>query len=193
MILIAFTHGTGRKNDHFMAADRTCLMNLRPLDNDPLLCLIHDAEVHIFIRLLVRAQIAVALDIGHAGVSGKIIFLHVLEEIHETIVIMGPVLLIEVVADNRKGTEAVKACAPLVAGAHIAPQGPVDLHPSDEVLDRLGRKGKPVDALSCEGRHGGHQVLVLLVVRQFIGRTGCIYPLPNTGMVDGFSIFSPNM
>ena len=76
-----------------MAADRTCLMNLGPFENDPLLCLIDDAEVHILIRLLVRAEIAVALDIGHAGVCGKIVFLHILEEVHETVVIMGPYFL----------------------------------------------------------------------------------------------------
>ena len=166
-----------------MAAERPGLVNLGPFDDDAFLCLVHHPEVHVLVGLLMRAQIAIPLDVGDAGICCEVVFLHVLQEIHEAVVVMGPILLIDVVGHDRKGAEAVEPRAPLVARPHIASQDPVDLHPHHKVLDRLGRQGEPVDPLPRERREGRDEISELFVFRQFIGRPGCIDPCPNTRMI----------
>ena len=56
IILVAFSHGPGRKHDDFVAAERSGLVNLGPFDDDPFFGLIDDPKVHVFVRLLMGAQ-----------------------------------------------------------------------------------------------------------------------------------------
>ena len=77
----------------------------------------------------------VPLHVGDPGIRRQVVLLHVLQELDEPLVVLGPVLLVDVVGRDRQGGQAVQPRAPLVAGADVVAQQAVHLDPGHQVFD----------------------------------------------------------
>ena len=135
--LVALAQGAGGQNDDLVRRERSGLMALGAAHDDAVFPFLDHVEVHILVRLLLGAEVPVPLDVGHPGVGHEVVLLHVLQELDEPLVVLGPVLLVDVVGRHRQGDHAVLARAPLEAGADALAQQAVDLDPGHQVLDRL--------------------------------------------------------
>ena len=129
------------------------------------------------------AQIAVSFDIGHTGIRGQVIGLHVFQEFVEAIVVLGPIFFIDVIGHNRQGAKTVQSRASLMACPHISPQDAVDLHTHHEIFNGLWRQGKSIDRFFCERGDSGDEIFIFFIVSQLIGGTRGINPCANPGII----------
>ena len=101
-LLLPLAHGARGQDDQLVGRQRSRLMALCAAHDDPVLPFFDDAQVHVLVRLLLGAEVPVPLDVGHPGVGREVVLLHVLQEFDETLVVLGPVLLVAVEGRHRQ-------------------------------------------------------------------------------------------
>ena len=159
-------------------------MTLGAADDDPVFPFLDYVEVHVRIRLLLGGEVPVPLDVGHPGVGHEVVLLHVLQELDEPLIVLGPVLLIDVVGRDRQRDHAVQSGAALETGADAPTQQAVYLDPGYQVRDGLRRIVEPVDRLVDQGAFGHHQVAVFRALGKLVGLRCRLDPCPDARVVD---------
>ena len=104
-----------------MGGQGSGLVTLGAADDDSVFSLFDHMKIGILVRLILGAEVPVALDVGDRGVAGEVVPLHVFEELDDPLVVSGPVLLIAVVGDMDRTPDNPGRCS---AGGRCRRAGP---------------------------------------------------------------------
>ncbi len=144
-------------------------MRLGAADDDAVRAALDHAQVHILVLLLGGPLAAVALDVGHGAVDDPVVLLHREGEFPEARVVLGPELAVHVEGDGEYGVQGIEADAALEAGAAALPEQALHAHLVDQVIRALMQMAEAVDGFAAERGLGSHKMLVLRILRQFVG------------------------
>ena len=168
---------------------RSGLVRLCAVDNDALVVLFHDAQIQIRIRLPGGRQAPIPLGIRHRAVHGQVVFLYIGHVVNKSLVILGAVFLIDLIGRGIDRVERVHAYASLEAGPCGLPHQPLHLHLLHQILSTLVKMAETVDRLSGQIGSRGHNIFIVLSLRQGIGHGDRMDGWTDNGMIH--EIFHP--
>ena len=185
VVLVLSLHGLGGHDDDLVAVQRTGLVHLGAPHHNAVGTALHDVQEQVGVGLLMGSLRAVALGVGHGAVHGQVILLYIGGELDEVLMIVGAILLVGLIGGGEHRVEGIHAHTALEAGGGLLAQQALHLHLLHQILGGLVDVSEAVDPLAGVGGHGGHEFLILRLLRQIIGHAHTVQRRPQDGVVHG--------
>jgi len=140
-----------------------------------------------------RAEASISFDVGDTRISGQVVLLHILQEIHETVVVLRSVFLVDVVSDNGESAETIEPRTSLVAGTHPDPRARLIFTLMTRSWMDWGGKVNRLIGSPLSGEVVTMRSLYFSSCASSYVAPVALMPARIRGFSTGFSIFSPNM
>ncbi len=176
-------HVAARHHQQFVHVGRAGHDRLGAGDHDAARVALDDVDVAVDIGLLVRAQAAVALGVGHRHAQREVLVLHPVQELEEPgRVVRGAFRVVQARGDLADGIHGVVGEIALRAAGLLAQQ-PHHFQLVQQVLGRGVDVAEAVDPLAAGVLHRRHQRLVFGLEREVVGEGDRVHARPQQGLV----------
>ena len=192
IVRIIPSHADCRHDQNPMRVQRPGLMCFRAMDHDPVRPLFHDTNEHVRVGLFMRRQVPVPFGVGHRAIHSKVLILNHFQEFSKPLMILGPQLLIHFIGYTVHCVDRIHADTALKAGSCFLAKQSLHLDFLYQVFGVAVQMAKPIDFFTGQMRSCGHQILILRLLRQFIGHHHGIHRRPNDGVIDRVCNFFPH-
>ena len=110
-VLILRLHVGGGDDDHFVGKENAGLVALEAADDDAVLPDLVHVDVAVPVGLLMGGNGAQTLDVRHGDGTAQVVVLHIAQEVHEALKVVGAQILVHVVGTGAQSGEGFGAGA----------------------------------------------------------------------------------